>query len=85
MTSSSRQPFSCTIPNVQIEQERLEREKEEHTREETEQDIQATIDKGISLLEPLDKNCIRFFANVSLFISLLHVAHFVIDPSVLGI
>ncbi|KAI8075592.1 hypothetical protein BDF21DRAFT_495097 [Thamnidium elegans] len=62
MTSASGQPFSCTIPNVQIEQERLEREKEEQAKE-TEQDLQATIERGLDLLEPLGKNCIRFFAS----------------------
>lgn len=65
MTSSLGQPFACTIPNVQVEQERLEREKEEEAKEESEQDIQATIDRGVALLAPLSKNCIRFFANVS--------------------
>lgn len=65
MTSSLGQPFSCTIPNVQVEQERIDREKKEHAQEETEQDIQATIDRGVALLEPLSKSCIRFFANVS--------------------
>lgn len=64
MTSASGQPFSCTIPNVQIEQERLEREKEEQAKEETEQDIQATIERGLDLIEPLRTNCIRFFASV---------------------
>ncbi|KAI7876309.1 uncharacterized protein EV154DRAFT_451555 [Mucor mucedo] len=63
MMSSLGQPFSCTIPNVQVERERLEREKEEQAKEETEQDIQATIDRGVALLAPLSKNCIRFFAN----------------------
>ncbi|GAA5794778.1 hypothetical protein EDC94DRAFT_653019 [Helicostylum pulchrum] len=63
MTSASGQPFSCTIPNVQIEQERLEREKEEQAKEETEQDLQATIERGLDLLEPLRTSCIRFFAN----------------------
>lgn len=67
MTSASGQPFSCTIPNVQIEQERLEREKEEQAKEETEQDLQATIERGLDLLEPLRTSCIRFFANVSKF------------------
>jgi hypothetical protein len=66
MTSSSGQPFSCSIPNVQVEQERLEREKEENAQEETEQDVQRTIDRGLELLEPLGINCIRFFASVSI-------------------
>lgn len=64
MTSASGQPFSCTIPNVQIEQERLEREKEEQAKEETEEDLKATIDRGLDLIEPLGKSCIRFFASV---------------------
>jgi ribosomal protein L9 len=65
MTSATGQPFSCSIPNVQIEQERLEREKEERAKEETEEDIQNTIDRGLDLLEPLGNNCMRFYASVS--------------------
>lgn len=65
MTSSLGQPFSCIIPDVQVEQERLEREKEENTQEETEQDISKIIEKGLELLEPIGLNCIRFFTSVS--------------------
>lgn len=64
MTSSLGQPFSCIIPDVQVEQERLEREKEENTQE-TEQDISKIIEKGLELLEPIGSNCIRFFTSVS--------------------
>jgi hypothetical protein len=64
MTSSLGQPFSCIIPDVQVEQERLEREKEENTQE-TEQDISKIIEKGLELLEPIGLNCIRFFTSVS--------------------
>ena len=65
LTSASGQPFSCTIPNVQVEKEKQEREKEERAKEETEQDIQNTIDRGLELLEPLGINCMRFYASVS--------------------
>ncbi|KAF1801263.1 hypothetical protein FB192DRAFT_1384941 [Mucor lusitanicus] len=63
MTSSLGQPFSCIIPDVQVEQERLEREKEESTQEETEQDVSKIIEKGLELLEPIGSNCIRFFTS----------------------
>ncbi|GAN04823.1 glucosidase II beta subunit-like protein [Mucor ambiguus] len=63
MTSSLGQPFSCIIPDVQVEQERLEREKEESTQEETEQDVNKIIEKGLELLEPIGSNCIRFFTS----------------------
>lgn len=65
MTSSSGQPFSCIIPDVQIEQERREREKEEQAKEDTEQDINNTIERGLELLQPLGTNCMRFYAPVS--------------------
>lgn len=64
MTSAIGQPFSCVIPDVQVEQERLDREKEENAQEETEEDKQKTIEKGLELLEPLGVNCIRFFTSV---------------------
>jgi hypothetical protein len=66
MTSALGQPFSCIIPDVQVEQERSNREKEENAQEETEEDKQKTIEKGLELLEPLGANCIRFFTSVSL-------------------
>ncbi|KAI8349398.1 hypothetical protein BD560DRAFT_450248 [Blakeslea trispora] len=63
MTSSLGQPFSCSIPNVQIEQERLDREKKERAQRETEQDKQKTIERGLELLKPLEANCIRFLTS----------------------
>jgi hypothetical protein len=72
MTSALGQPFSCIIPDVQEEQERLDREKEESAQEETEEDKQKTIEKGLELLEPLGVSCIRFFTSVSLNIHPLH-------------
>ncbi|OBZ91389.1 Protein OS-9 [Choanephora cucurbitarum] len=63
MTSSLGQPFSCSIPNVQIEEERLEREKKERAQKETEQDKQKTIQRGLELLEPLEASCIRFLTS----------------------
>lgn len=91
MFSSSGQPFSCLIPNVQIEKERLEREKEENSQE-TEQDIERTIDRGLELLEPLGINCIRFFASVSVLLLIVVTANnsdnneiIKIDSSILGL
>ncbi|CEP11938.1 hypothetical protein [Parasitella parasitica] len=63
MTSAFGQPFSCIIPDVQVEQERLEREKEEATQEETEQEVNRIIDRGLELLKPIGLNCIRFFTS----------------------
>lgn len=64
MTSSSGQPFYCSIPNVQVEQDRIEREKKETEQGETEEDIKKTIERGLELLEPLGVNCIRFYTSV---------------------
>ncbi|KAI8644134.1 hypothetical protein BD408DRAFT_413768 [Parasitella parasitica] len=63
MTSAFGQPFSCIIPDVQVEQDRLERQKEEATLEETEQEVNKIIEKGLELLEPIGSNCIRFFTS----------------------
>ncbi|KAI9483198.1 MAG: hypothetical protein EXX96DRAFT_499138 [Benjaminiella poitrasii] len=65
MTSALGQPFSCIIPDVQIEQERLEREKLENSKVETEEDKKRIIEKGLDLLEPLENNCIQFYAHTS--------------------
>ncbi|KAI8080279.1 uncharacterized protein B0P05DRAFT_540700, partial [Gilbertella persicaria] len=62
MISSLGQPFSCLIPDVQVEQERLARERQE-ARQETAQEQQETIARGLKLLEPLEANCIRFFTS----------------------
>lgn len=65
MTSSLGQPFYCSIPNVQVEEDRIEREKKEIEEEEAKEDIQKTIDRGLELLEPLGMSCIRFKTSVN--------------------
>lgn len=64
MTSSLGQPFYCSIPDVQVEQDRIEREKSETDEGETEEDIKKTVERGLTLLEPLGINCIRFYTSV---------------------
>ncbi|KAI8975695.1 hypothetical protein BDF20DRAFT_625504 [Mycotypha africana] len=66
MTSSYGQPFSCVIPDVQIEQERIEREQQVAAKDETEEDRQRIIQKGLELLEPIGQtSCIKFFASTN--------------------
>jgi hypothetical protein len=60
MTSSYGQPFLCTIPNVELEKEALEKANRDNERE-SEQDIKETIERGLELLEPLGNNCLRFY------------------------
>ncbi|KAI7904072.1 uncharacterized protein BX663DRAFT_506309 [Cokeromyces recurvatus] len=65
MTSALGQPFSCIIPNVEVEQEKLDREKLENAKVETEENKKKMIEKGLKLLEPLEQNCIQFYAHTS--------------------
>ncbi|KAI8884520.1 hypothetical protein K501DRAFT_332586 [Backusella circina FSU 941] len=62
MTSSFGQPFLCTIPNVELEKEALEKANRDNEKE-SEQDIKETIERGLELLEPLGNNCLRFYTH----------------------
>ncbi|CAO3610111.1 unnamed protein product [Cunninghamella echinulata] len=86
MMSSYNQPFLCTIPIVTPEEEEEEKNKykQKYSSELSASETQHTIENGLKLLEPLEKECLYYPTNsywTYEYCHKKHVRQFHIDPT----
>ncbi|KAI8093180.1 uncharacterized protein BX664DRAFT_357650 [Halteromyces radiatus] len=82
MMTDKSQPFLCTIPDVTA-QER-QRTSADNKPFSSRQEIQRTIERGLDLLKPMGKECLRFYTHgywTYEYCHMQYVRQFHIDPS----